>query len=92
MHAVYAIFKPMLSREIADTFHIFRTVDAPKAAQLLCADVDPSIVPVCYGGELARFSRAMRAEIGLDALEPRLLAQQFAGPPESMGGFHKLGS
>ena len=92
VHAVYAIFKPMLSREITDTFHIFRTVDAPKAAQLLCTDVDPSIVPVCYGGELARFSRAMRAEIGLDALEPRLLAQQFAGPPESMGGFHKLGS
>ena len=92
VHAVYAIFKPMLSRDITDTFHIFRTVDAPKAAQLLCADVDPSIVPVCYGGELARFSREMRAEIGLDALEPRLLAQQFAGPPESMGGFHKLGS
>jgi len=86
--AVFQLFKPLLSREITDTFHIFRAADAAKAHALITADIDHRIVPRCYGGTLERFTPQMHAEIGLDALEPALFAQQYVGPVENLGKFH----
>jgi hypothetical protein len=84
----FNLFKPLLSREITDTFNIFGRADAAKAAAMLCADIDPAIVPACYGGTLPCLTAEMHAEIGMDTLEPSLLAQYFCGPTENMGGFH----